>query len=381
MSTPPSRTPPQAEAHIDLAAIRANTQAIAARVGAAAVCAVVKADGYGHGAVPAARAALAGGATHLGVCTLREAHELRAAGVDAPILAWLYGADEEFAPALEAGIALSAASTPQLEAITAAAKSTGAVARVHIKLDTGLGRGGAGESAWGELLEAAARAEQSGVLTVTGLWSHLACADEPGHPSIALQRARFETGLERAEALGLTPQLRHLANSAAALSAPETHYDMVRVGLALYGLSPFPGTERRYGLTPAMTLRGRVILTKRVPAGYGVAYGHTYTTERETTLALVPLGYADGVPRAASSRGPVTVNGARYRIAGRVSMDQIVLDVGDAPVAPGDMATLFGPGHSGEAGANDWAELLGTISYEIVARLGSRVIRTYTPFA
>jgi alanine racemase len=201
-------------------------------------------------------------------------------------------------------------------------------------------------------------------------------ADAPGHPTIDRQLAAFHDGLAMAEQAGLRPRFRHLANSAATLTRPDTHFDLVRPGIAVYGLSPIAGET--FGLRPAMTARARVTLTKRVAAGSGVSYGHTYVTDRETTLAVVPLGYADGVPRHASSRGPVQLAGKTRKIAGRVCMDQIVLDCGDDPVRAGDVATLFGSGEHGEPTADDWAEAVGTINYEIVTRFGGvRVPREY----
>ena len=218
--------------------------------------------------------------------------------------------------------------------------------------------------------------QADGDIEVVGVWSHLVYADVPDHETTDRQLALFAEGLAAAERFGISPRYRHIANSAATLTRPDAHYDLVRPGLAVYGLSPVPGNT--FGLRPAMTARARVVLTKRVPAGQGVSYGHTYFTERETTLALVPLGYADGVPRAASNGGPVQLGGKRRAIAGRVCMDQIVLDVGDDEVAAGDVAVLFGPGDDGGPTADDWAEMVGTINYEIVTRFGgNRVPRVY----
>lgn len=365
-----------AEALVDLGAIRANTARLAAGT-AASVMAVVKADGYGHGMLPAARAALAGGADWLGVCSLEEALALRADGISAPVLAWLLAPGQQLHRAVAADIDLSAASVPLLGEIVEAARVAGRPARVHLKVDTGLSRNGATAADWPDLLTAAAKAVADGTVEVVGAWSHLACADVPGHPSIASQIDAFNDALEVAERAGVHPRLRHLANSAATLSRPESHFDLVRPGIALYGLSPIPGWPTARELRPAMTLRGKVALTKRVPGGEGVSYGHQYTTERETTLALVPIGYADGIPCAAANRGPLQLGGARRTISGRVCMDQIVVDVGDDPVVAGDLATLFGPGDGGEPTADDWAAVLDTINYEIVSRIGPRVPRRY----
>ena len=365
----------QAEVRVDLDAIRENVARLKAGTGAE-LMAVVKADGYGHGMIPAARAALDAGATALGVCTMDEALTLRRAGITAPVLAWLLAPGLPLHEALAADIQLGTAGLDQLAEMTAAALVADRPARLHLKIDTGLSRGGATAAEWPALVDAAAKAEADGLVEVVGLWSHFAYADAPGHPTIDRQLAAFTEGVALARRAGLRPRYRHLANSAATLTRPDTHFDLVRPGIAIYGLSPVPGED--YGLRPAMTARARVTVTKRVPAGSGVSYGHTYTTDRETTLAVVPLGYGDGVPRHASSRGPVQLAGEVRTIAGRVCMDQFVLDCGDDPVAPGDVATLFGSGAHGEPTADDWAAAVDTINYEIVTRLGgSRVPRHY----
>ncbi|HEU4347960.1 MAG TPA: alanine racemase [Actinoplanes sp.] len=362
----------QAEVRIDLDAIRDNVAMLRART-TAEVMAVVKADGYGHGMLPSARAALAGGARWLGVATLDEALELRRNGITAPVLAWLHSPGLPMHEGVTAGVDLNAASLAQLGELVAAARQLQRTAHVHLKLDTGLARGGATPTEWPILLEAAAKAQADGEIEVVGVWSHFAFADVPGHESVDRQLAAFADGLAVAERYGISPRYRHIANSAATLTRPDSHYDLVRPGIAIYGLSPIEG--ERYGLRPAMSARARVALTKRVPAGQGVSYGLTYQTTRETTLALIPLGYGDGVPRHASNVGPVELGGKVRTIAGRVCMDQIVLDCGDDPVAPGDVATLFGPE---TPTADDWAAAAGTINYEIVTRFGgSRVPRVY----
>ena len=366
----------QAEVRVDLDAIRDNVATLRAST-RAEVMAVVKADGYGHGMLPAARAALSGGATWLGVCTLDEALQLRRAGVTAPVLAWLIAPGFPLHEGVAADVDLNAASSDQLDELVTAARIAQRPARAHLKLDTGLARGGATPADWPALLEAAAKAQADGEVEVVGIWSHFVYADAPGHETIDRQLATFAEGLSVAEQYGISPRYRHIANSAATLTRPDAHYDLVRPGIAVYGLSPLP-RDVETGLRPAMTARARVALIKRVPAGQGVSYGHTYFTERETTLALIPLGYADGVPRHASNAGPVRLAGRTRTIAGRVCMDQIVLDCGDDQVAPGDVATLFGPGDDGEPTATDWADVVGTINYEIVTRFGSlRVPRIY----
>jgi alanine racemase len=369
-----------AEARIDLGAVRANVAALRERAGGAEVMAVVKADAYGHGLLPCARAAVAGGASWLGVALVEEALALRAAGVRTPrLLAWLFVPGERLAEAVRADVDLSVNSQWALEEVAAAAAASGATARVHLKIDTGLSRNGATVADWPALVDAALARAAEGLVQVVGLWSHYAYADAPGHPTVARQTATFQEAVALAESRGVRPQVRHLANSAATLTHPEACLDLVRPGIAVYGLSPVPdvGGPEAYGLTPAMTLVGRLALVKRVPAGSGVSYGHAYTTDRETTLGLLPLGYADGIPRNASNLGPLLAAGRPRRIAGRVCMDQVVIDLGDDPAAAGDEVVLFGPGTAGEPTAQDWAEATDTISYEIVTRVGPRVPRTY----
>jgi alanine racemase len=371
--------PPRAAVTVDLGAIRDNVASLCDRVGGRPVMAVVKADGYGHGLVESARAARGGGASWLGVAVLDEALALRGAGDQGRILSWLAAPGERWGEAITAGVDVAAYSVEQLEEICAAARTCGVPATVQLKVDSGLGRGGATPSDWPALVNAATAAESEGVLHVSGVWSHLAYADEPDHPTIGNQERAFEAAVAEAESAGLRPQLRHLANSAATLTRPSAWYDLVRPGLAVYGLSPVPSTATaaQLGLRPAMTFRSRLALVKRVPAGQGVSYGHAYTTSRETTLGLVPIGYADGVPRHASNTGPVLAAGRRRAVAGRVCMDQFVLDLGDDHARAGDEVVLFGSGEDGEPSAQDWADAAGTISYEIVTRIGPRVARRY----
>ncbi|HEU4913283.1 MAG TPA: alanine racemase [Actinomycetes bacterium] len=379
MSDVPDTLRRHARAEVDLDAVRGNVQALCDRT-PAEVMAVVKADAYGHGLLPCARAAVAGGATWLGTALVEEALALRASGITEPrVLAWLLGPGERCAEAVRAGIDLSANATWAVHEIAAAAREAGTTARLHLKVDTGLTRGGATMSEWPDLVDAARKAEADGAVKVVGLWSHFAYADAPGHETIRRQGEVFVQAVKHAERAGLTPEVRHLANSAATLTAPEHHFDLVRPGLAVYGLSPVPdvGGPADYGLRPAMTLTGSLVLVKRVPAGSGVSYGHAYTTSRETTVGLVPMGYADGVPRNAGNVGPVFAAGRRRTIAGRVCMDQFVLDLGDDVAAAGDEVVLFGRGEDGTPTAQDWADATDTISYEIVARVGPRVPRVY----
>ena len=363
------------EAVVDLDAITANVASMAAGT-PAEVMAVVKADGYGHGLVPSARAALAGGATWLGTAIVAEAVALRAAGVTVPLLAWLWTPDEtaDVRAALDAGVDLSVASLAHLEVVLAAARATGRTARVHLKVDTGLSRNGAYVEDWPGLVIAAGKTQAGGEVEVIGAWSHFAYADEPGHPTIGRQLEAFDAALDAAAGLGVRPPIRHIANSAATLTLPAAHFDLVRPGIAVYGLSP---VREHHGLVPAMTLRAGAALVKRVRGGEGVSYGHEYTTDRETTLVLVPLGYADGIPRHASNAGPVWINGERFTLSGRVCMDQVIVDVGDLTVDLGDPVVLFGAGRDGEPTAQDWADVVGTIHYEIVTRIGPRVQRVY----
>jgi alanine racemase len=367
-----------AEALIDVRAVGSNVAELARRAAPAEVLAVVKADAYGHGLLPCAQAAVAAGATWLGTALLDEALALRAAGLVRPrILAWLLSPDTDWAAAVTADIDVSASAPWAITAAAEGARVAGRPARLHLKVDSGLGRAGSPEAGWEELLSVASKAEADGLVDVVGVWSHLAYADSPHHPTIDAQLGNFRAALDQAEQAGLRPEVRHLANSAATLSRPDTHFDLVRPGLATYGLSPLPelAGPAELGLRPAMTVVARLALVKRVPAGQGVSYQHRYTTSRETTLGLVPLGYADGVPRQATNLGPLLAGGALRTIAGTVCMDQFVVDLEDAPANAGDEVILFGPGDQGEPSAQDWADACGTISYEIVTRIGPRVPR------
>ncbi|PUB20217.1 alanine racemase [Promicromonospora sp. AC04] len=365
-----------AEAVVDLDAIAHNARVFADRAGTG-VMAVVKANGFGHGATQAARAALAGGATWLGVSSPPEALALRADGITAPILIWLYPPTETFEKVLLEGIDVSVGTVEALDAVAEAARSMLVVANVHLKLDTGMSRGGAPAAEWAQLFERASMLHRAGALRVRGLWSHLATAEEPSDQGLQDQLTAFDEGLRQAADAGLDPEIVHLANSAAALGLPRTRFDLLRVGIGLYGIEPVPGAS--HDLRPAMTVQAQVLLTKRVPAGTGVNYGHDYVTDRETTLALVPLGFADGLPRQASGEAAFQVHGVRCPVAGRVAMDQVVLDVGDLPVRPGDVAVMFGPGTDGEPTAHDWARWAKTNPNHILTGIGTRVQRRYEP--
>lgn len=383
--------PTPARLTIDLGAITTNTAELCRRAGGAQVMAVVKADGYGHGLVPSARAALAGGATWLGTALLGEALDLRRAGVGGRVVSWLHTPGAPFADAIRADIDLAASAPWALDEIAAAAREAGRTARVHLKLDTGLGRNGALGAGATELIRRAAELDSDGIVTIVGVMSHFAYADAPGHPTVRAQWETFEGHLDACERAGLDVQVRSLANSAATLTDPNCAYDLVRPGLAVYGLSPVPqvGGPADFGLRPAMTCSADLALVKEVPAGQGLSYGHAYTTAAATRVGVVPIGYADGVPRAASNVGPVSVlagprsgasstRGTPGTIAGRVCMDQFVLDLGPRTDArEGDEVVLFGDPATGVPSAQDWADATDTISYEIITRMSTRLPRVF----
>jgi alanine racemase len=374
----PGSPAPRAEAVVDLDAVRHNVALLAGSAAAsgAATMAVVKADGYGHGAATVGRAALSAGAGWLGVATLEEALDLRSAGISAPVLSWLHVPDEEFAPAVAAGVDLSVSSREHLAAVLAGAARAGRQARLHLKADTGLGRNGAPPAEWPGLVEDAVAAADAGRAEIVGVWSHLAQADEPAHPTQDVQVAALADAVRLVRGRGVEP-LRHLANSAATMTRPDLHLDLVRPGIAVYGLDPIAQPDVS-PLRPAMTLRGRVALVKRVPAGHGVSYGHEWAAPAPTVLALVPLGYADGVPRRMNNGGRMRVrlHGEIRPVVGRVCMDQVVVDCGGLDVRTGDTVELFGTGAGGGPTAREWADEIGTIHYEIVTGVHGRVRRT-----
>jgi alanine racemase len=368
----------QPEALIDLDAIKANVAALNRHVGAAQVMAVVKSDGYGHGMLPSARAALAGGATWLGVVQAADAIALRKAGVDVPVLSLHGTPDAPHADAIAHDIDLTAGTPALIGQIAAAARAAGRPARLHLEADTGMGRGGAIAADWPALVAAALAAQAEGLVRVVGLWSHFACADIPGHPAIAGQLEAFRAAVELAERAGCRPEVRHLANTPGTLTVPESYFDLVRPGGGVFGLSTTPGGPPDW-LRPAMTLRARLIQVKRVPPGTPVSYAHRYATERESTLGIVPVGYNEGVPRNATNLTDMFfTRGRRVRIAGTVNLNHVIVDLGDLPAEAGDEVILFGPGDQGEPTAQEWADKLGTISYEIVARFTGKVPRNYS---
>lgn len=360
---------------IDLDAIAKNLHTMKSKASGALALAVVKADAYGHGIIPVAKKLEAAGADYLGVADVNEALTLRGAGIDLPILAWLHDADETFVRAVDAGIELGVANVDQLERIAKAAEQLGRVARVHLKVDTGLGRNGASASEWPTVLKTAHNLVAEGFIQVVAIFSHLSCTSEADDLK---QIARFETACAEANNAGIEFELRHLVASDGLLRYPQAHYEMVRIGIALYGLSPFvENTSADFGLIPAMTAIAHITQTKRVAAGEGVSYGYLHRTTAETTLALVPIGYAEGLPRNATGKAKVLIHDKTYDINSRVAMDQFVLDVGNDNVKAGDLVTIFGDPAAGVPSADDLAKACDTINYEIVTRMGGRFQRSY----
>ena len=369
---------PAAQAVVDLDAIAHNVRLLREHAGSAQVMVVLKADGYGHGATQVARAALAAGAAELGVATLDEALALRRDGVTAPLLAWLHAPGADFAAALTADVQVAVSSARQLDAVLDAATATGRTATVTVKVDTGLSRNGASGAEFAAMLPVLVRARADDAIRVRGIMSHLAFGDDPENPVNDRQAQRFSEFRAQARDAGVAFEIAHLSNSPAAMTRPDLAFDMVRPGIAVYGQTPI-ASRGDMGLIPAMTLKCPVALVRSIKAGDGVSYGHTWITDRDTTVALLPIGYADGVFRSLSGRMDVLINGRRRRAVGRVCMDQFVVDLGPGAVdvSEGDDAILFGSGAQGEQTAQDWAELLGTINYEVVTSPRGRVGRVY----
>jgi alanine racemase len=367
-----------AEAVVDLGAIEHNVRVLREHAGPAQLMAVVKADGYGHGAARVARAALAAGAAELGVATVDEALVLRADGITAPVLAWLHPPGLDFGPALLADVEIAVSSVRQLDELLDAARRTGRTATVTVKVDTGLNRNGVAPALYPSMLTALRQALAEDSIRLRGLMSHMVYADQPDNSINDIQAQRFSEMLEQARDQGVRFEVAHLSNSSATMSRPDLAFDMVRPGIAVYGLSPVPELGDM-GLIPAMTVKCAVVLVKSIRAGEGVSYGHTWIAERDTTVALMPIGYADGVFRSLGGRLDVLINGRRRPGVGRICMDQFLVDLGPGPidVVEGDEAILFGPGGSGEPTAQDWADLLGTIHYEVVTSPRGRITRTY----
>ena len=362
-------------AEIDLDAISANVAALKAQAAAPRLMAVVKADGYGHGIVQAARAALAGGADWLAVALVEEGRRLRAAGVATPILVMAEPPVTAIPAILDAGLTPAVYSPAFVETLDrlAAERDTGPVA-VHLKLDTGMRRVGAPQPCWEDALR---QVRDARGLRLEGLWSHLAVADEPGHPFTAHQAREFRRGAALAKRLSVEPDLLHLCNSAGTLFLHDEHHDMVRPGIAIYGLEPAPGHDHGCPLRPALSFRSRLSYVKPLDEGEAVSYGLRWAAKEPTTVGTVPAGYADGVVRALSNRGEVVVRGRRVPIVGTVCMDQFVVEVDGLGAQPGDDVTLIGTQGGTSVTADDWAAWLGTINYEIVCGVGPRVPRVY----
>ena len=375
----------RAEVLIDLGAIRENIKYLMAKSGKPAL-AVVKADGYGHGLLPVAKSALSAGASWLGVALLEEAIALRQGGISAPIIAWLTPITEDFESAINADIDIAIPSLAHLEVITNSARSLGKCARVHLEVDTGMSRGGA-LNEWGQLVGKAKTYQDSGLIRVIGIWSHFARADELGHEFNKTQLKNFKGAVAEAESVGITPQVIHLSNSAAAINDADSHFDLLRLGIAIYGLSPdfsYMGSSEKLNLKPAMSIRARIHLVKDVPAGSQVGYGGSAITKVDTKLGVIAMGYSDGIPRNANSDAGVLIGNKRAPIIGRVSMDQFVVDLGrDSTAKAGDWAYIIGSNPSdsytsaSSYTADSWASASATINYEIVTRIAARVKRIY----
>ncbi|GAB91350.1 alanine racemase [Gordonia rhizosphera] len=364
-------------ATIDLDAIANNVDVLrtAAR---ADVLAVVKADAYGHGAVPVARAALAAGATELGVAHIAEALALRTEGITAHLTAWLHNPGADFDAAIAHDIDIAISSRRQLDAVVAAARRRSTTATVTVKVDTGLNRSGVAVDEWADFADALAKARADGAVTVRAIMCHLARGDEPDHPLNSQQADRLDAAAADLRRLGAGPEVMHIANSPAALTRPDLARDLIRPGIALYGRTPVP--ERGdFGLVPAMTLTAEVALVKKLAAGQGVSYSHTWIAPQDTTIAVLPAGYADGVPRLLSGRFAVRIGARSFPGVGRICMDQLVIDLGPdgGGVREGDHAELFGTGHDGAPTARDWADAIDTIDYEIISGIGARATREY----
>ena len=366
-------------AYIDLAAIRDNVKVLCDLARNSEVMAVVKADAYGHGLIPVSKAARQGGATWLGTALLEEAIELRKSGDKGRILTWLGSNQDRWQECVELGIDISVSSIENASAIISAAKVTGKTAQVHIKVDTGLGRNGVMPNDLADLTNLLEDAKASGLVEVVAVWTHFALADAPSSPTIAKQLEVLDESFKYVESRGFKNLMKHAANSAATLTAPNAHFDLVRPGIAVYGITPGGevGKASEFGLRPAMTLKAQAVVVKKVPAGHGISYGAEYVTKTDTRIALIPLGYADGIPRIAGNKGPVMVHGKKFSVAGRVCMDQFVIDIGDLDFSTGDEVVLFGDPAKNEPDVEEWAKASQSIGYEIVTRLGPRVPRIY----
>ncbi|MBO1266587.1 alanine racemase [Arthrobacter cavernae] len=371
------------QVNVDLSAISDNIKALKKRTAAPHFMAVVKGNAYGHGLVDVARTAVAAGADWLGTAQLTEAIALRQAGITVPVLSWLYLASQTSATireALEYDVDVSLGSVGQLEVLAGIARQLGRPAVVHLELDSGLSRGGARKEDWAELVARARQAELDGTLTVRGIWTHLAWADVPAHPGNAAAVAGFQDAVAEARAAGLDPELRHVSSSANILDRPEFHFDMVRAGLAIYGLAPADHLDPAdFGLRPALSVTAPLVMVKKVPAGTGVSYEHQAITHEPRYLGLIPLGYADGIPKGISGRSLVQIAGRQVPVIGKVCMDQFMVDLGPdaAGIGVGDTAVLFGYPAAGAASADDWGAAIGSPGDEIINRIAPRLPRVY----
>lgn len=364
-----------ARAEVDLGAVAHNVGVLRAEVAPALVCAVVKADGYGHGAIAVSEAAIDAGADWLAVALVEEAAVLRKAGITKPILLLSQPRLADMAAAVRFDLRICITSAIGADLLAAAARDQGKVVSVHMKVDTGMNRIGVSPS---NALALATDIVSRPELRLEGVFTHCAIADEPTDPFTELQFQRFDEVLTELAAVGITPSIRHSANSATAIAHPRGHYDLVRCGIAVYGIPPAPGVGDHLGLRPAMSLRAEVSAVKRVPAGEGVSYGLRHRCERDATIATVPIGYADGVPRRLGlNGGEVLIGGRRRHIVGVVTMDQLMVDCGDDHVDVGDEVVLIGSQGNHEITAEEWAERLDTIPYEVVCGIGPRVPRFY----
>lgn len=368
----------RAQAEVDLSAISQNLHLLQRHTGVS-VMAVVKADAYGHGLVPVARAAVTAGAAWLGVALLEEALALRSAGITIPILAWLVPPGSNYQSAIMGDIDIAVPSIAIFQEICVASRHLNKRARIHIEVDTGMTRGGF-LFEWESFLDLLTVSRDE--VEVVGLFSHFARADEPGELQNSLQLRRFIEMSDDLNEKGIEPTIHHLSNSAASLVDASSHFDMVRTGIAMYGLTPdleHFGASKNLGLKPAMTLKAKIHLVKEVLSQTPVGYGAAASTEHNTKLGVIAMGYADGIPRIAKSAG-VFHNGRRAPLIGRVSMDQFVVDLGaDSTAEAGEWVTVFGSGNDGEYTADDWGRASQSINYEIVTRIGPRVSRVYKP--
>jgi alanine racemase len=368
----------RAQAEVDLSAIAENIKKIRTVAGVP-VMAVVKANAYGHGLVPVAKTALAAGAQWLGVALLEEALALREAEISSPILCWLAPPGSDFLGAIHADIDLAVPSIQIYEEIILASQLVGKTARIHIEVDTGMTRGGFLDE-WEDFVDLLDRSKED--VEIVGIFSHFARADEPGVEQNADQLKRFMQMSDDLNRIGIEPTLHHLSNSAATFVDASSHFDLVRIGIATYGLTPDLvnlGSSQTLGLRPAMTLKARLHLVKSVPANSYVGYGATAKTDHNTVIGVVAMGYADGIPRIARGAG-VLAHGVKAPILGRVSMDQFVVDLGpESPAKAGEWVTVFSSGDDGGYTADDWGAASESINYEIVTRIGERVPRVYLP--